>query len=148
MVKGKERNYFLPVQSGTWHYERYVRLKPPPTWTTGLTRPDYSRQSGAECQEKNKETNVTSPSKVRSVQIMAIDGTWRRLCALKDVSESGATLVIEDSVEGLNLKEFFLLLSSTGLAYRRCEMGRMNGDQISLLRQRGKQKKLKLEDFI
>jgi hypothetical protein len=79
---------------------------------------------------------------------MAIDGTWRRLCALKDVSESGATLVIEDSVEGLNLKEFFLLLSSTGLAYRRCEMGRMNGDQISLLRQRGKQKKLKLEDFI
>jgi hypothetical protein len=48
----------------------------------------------------------------------------------------------------LNLKEFFLLLSSTGLAYRRCEMGRMNGDQISLLRQRGKQKKLKLEDFI
>lgn len=79
---------------------------------------------------------------------MAIDDTWRRLCALKDVSESGATLVIEDSVEGLNLKEFFLLLSSTGLAYRRCEMGRMNGDQISLLRQRGKQKKPKLEDFI
>ena len=70
------------------------------------------------------------------------------MCALKDVSESGATLVIEDSVEGLNLKEFFLLLSSIGLAYRRCEMGRMNGDQISLLRQRGKQKKLKLEDFI
>ena len=70
------------------------------------------------------------------------------MCALKDVSESGATLVIEDSVEGLNLKEFFLLLSSTGLAYRRCEMGRMNGDQISLLRQRGKQKKPKLEDFI
>lgn len=79
------------------------------------------------------------------VQIMAIDGTWRRPCALKEVSDSGATLVIEGSVEGLNLKEFFLLLSSTGLAYRRCEMGWMNGDQlgVNFLYQRGKQKKRK-----
>ena len=33
-------------------------------------------------------------------------------------------------VEGLNLKEFFLLLSSTGLAYRRCELAWVNGEQI------------------
>lgn len=46
---------------------------------------------------------------------MAIDGTWRRSSVLKDVSESGAKLKIEGSVEGLHLKEFFLLLSSTGL---------------------------------
>jgi hypothetical protein len=34
------------------------------------------------------------------------------------------------SIEGLHLKEFFLLLSSTGLAYRRCELAWVNGDQI------------------
>jgi hypothetical protein len=36
-----------------------------------------------------------------------------------DVSQTGARLLIEGSLEGLDLKEFFLLLSSTGLAYRR-----------------------------
>jgi hypothetical protein len=39
-----------------------------------------------------------------------------------DVSQTGARLLIEGSLEGLDLKEFFLLLSSTGLAYRRCEL--------------------------
>ena len=46
---------------------------------------------------------------------MAIDGTWRRDCIMQDVSETGARLNIRDSIEGLKLKEFFLLLSSTGL---------------------------------
>jgi hypothetical protein len=32
----------------------------------------------------------------------------------------------------LHLKEFFLLLSSTGLAYRRCELAWVNGDQIGV----------------
>jgi hypothetical protein len=54
--------------------------------------------------------------------IMAIDGTWRRACNVLDVSETGGKLTVEDSVEGLHLKEFFLLLSSPGLAYRRCEL--------------------------
>jgi hypothetical protein len=30
------------------------------------------------------------------------------------------------------LKEFFLLLSSTGLAYRRCELERVNGTEIEV----------------
>jgi hypothetical protein len=54
-----------------------------------------------------------------AAHMMAIDGTWRRLCTVKDVAEDGATLQVDTSIEGLNLKEFFLLLSSTGLAYRR-----------------------------
>jgi hypothetical protein len=57
-------------------------------------------------EQQRKERHVTFESPV-PVQIMAIDGTWRLLCTLKDVSESGATLVIEGSVEGLNLEEFF-----------------------------------------
>ena len=64
--------------------------------------------------------------------MMGIDGTWRRGCTVEDISETGAKLVVEGSVEGINLKEFFLLLSSTGLAYRRCELSWVNGDQIGV----------------
>ena len=64
--------------------------------------------------------------------MMGIDGTWRRDCRMEDVSETGAKLTIEGSVEGLHLKEFFLLLSSTGLAYRRCQLSWVNGDQIGV----------------
>src|SRR5665647_259467 len=64
--------------------------------------------------------------------MMGIDGTWRRDCMMIDVSQSGARLLIEDSLEGLDLKEFFLLLSSTGLAYRRCRLVRVAGDQIGV----------------
>ena len=67
-----------------------------------------------------------------SVQIMVIDGTWRRDCMMIDVSQTGARLCIEGSFEGLDLKEFFLLLSSTGLAYRRCKLVRVAGDQIGI----------------
>jgi PilZ domain len=66
------------------------------------------------------------------VYIMGIDGTWRRDCLMIDVSQTGARLCIEGSYEGLDLKEFFLLLSSTGLAFRRCRMVRVAGDQIGV----------------
>jgi PilZ domain len=66
------------------------------------------------------------------VYIMGIDGTWRRNCLMIDVSQTGARLCVEGSVEGLDLREFFLLLSSTGLAYRRCRMIRLAGDQIGV----------------
>jgi len=65
-----------------------------------------------------------------AAHLMGIDGTWRRNCLVEDISETGAKLTVEGSVEGLNLKEFFLLLSSTGLAYRRCELSWVNGEQI------------------
>jgi hypothetical protein len=65
-----------------------------------------------------------------NAHMMGIDGTWRRNCIMEDISETGARLTVEGSVEGLNLKEFFLLLSSTGLAYRRCELAWVNGDQV------------------
>ena len=64
--------------------------------------------------------------------MMAIDGTWQRACTLKDISDVGAKLLIESSVEGLPLKEFFLLLSSTGFAYRRCELAWVNGGEVGV----------------
>ena len=51
---------------------------------------------------------------------------------MEDVSDGGTKLTVEGSVEGLHLKEFFLLLSSTGLAYRRCQLAWVNGDQIGV----------------
>jgi hypothetical protein len=80
------------------------------------------------------------------VYIMGIDGTWRRDCTMIDVSQTGARLCVEGSLEGLDLKEFFLLLSSTGLAYRRCRLVRLAGDQIGvefLKRDKAKKKSLK-----
>ena len=66
-------------------------------------------------------------------QLMAIDGTWRRECTIDDVSDSGAKLTVGSSIEGLQLTEFFLVLSSTGLAYRRCQLAWVNGDQIGVI---------------
>jgi hypothetical protein len=66
------------------------------------------------------------------VYMMGIDGTWRRECKIIDVSQTGARLHIDGSLEGLDLKEFFLLLSSTGLAYRRCQLVRVAGDQLGV----------------
>lgn len=66
------------------------------------------------------------------VQIMGIDGTWRRACRMIDVSDGGALLRIEGGIAGLDLKEFFLLLSSAGLAYRRCRLVRINGDEVGV----------------
>jgi hypothetical protein len=73
--------------------------------------------------------------------MMAIDGTWRRDCQLNAISDYDATLTVEGSIQGLNLKEFFLLLSSTGLAYRRCELVRVNGTEMDIAFLRGKNAK-------
>ena len=42
-----------------------------------------------------------------AANMMAIDGTWRRPCTMEDVSETGARLTVDGSIEGLPLKEFF-----------------------------------------
>ncbi|MBR1194379.1 PilZ domain-containing protein [Bradyrhizobium sp. AUGA SZCCT0240] len=75
-----------------------------------------------------------------SAHMMAIDGTWRRDCVINDISDGDAKLTVNVSIEGLQLNEFFLLLSSTGLAYRRCSLKWVNGDQlgVSFHRQKGK----------
>ena len=61
------------------------------------------------------------------VNLMGVDGTWRRSCVLLDVSETGAKIEVEGTLDVLQAKEFFLLLSSTGLAFRRCELVWIDG---------------------
>ena len=93
--------------------------------------------------QNDARANVSPSSADIGAHMMGIDGTWRRDCTMEDISETGAKLTVEGSIEGLHLKEFFLLLSSTGLAYRRCELAWVNGDQIGVnfLKQNDKKKK-------
>jgi hypothetical protein len=65
-------------------------------------------------------------------RMVGIDGSWKRECLVTDASATGARLTIKDSLAGLDIKEFFLLLSSTGLVFRRCRMVRLAGDQIGI----------------
>ena len=85
-----------------------------------------------------RATDRVSFSRGYDVCIMAIDGTWRRDCVLNSISDADASLIVEGSIQGLNLKEFFLLLSSTGLAYRRCELVRVNGTEMDIAFLKGK----------
>ena len=61
------------------------------------------------------------------INLMGSDGTWRRSCTLLDISQSGAKIEVEGTLDVLQAKEFFMLLSSTGLAYRRCELVWIDG---------------------
>src|SRR5471032_2948026 len=90
-----------------------------------------------------KASDRVTFSRGYGVCIMGIDGTWRRDCMLNAISDNDAVLTVEGSIQGLNLKEFFLLLSSTGLAYRRCELVRVNGTEIDVQFLKAKNKKKK-----
>ena len=89
--------------------------------------------------EESKAPERVTFSRGYGVCIMGIDGTWRRDCMLNAISDNDAILTVEGSIQGLNLKEFFLLLSSTGLAYRSCELVRVNGAEIDIQFLIGKQ---------
>ncbi len=65
-------------------------------------------------------------------KVMAIDGTWQRECRVGDVSDTGAKLTINGSVEGIDLREFFLVLTASGNAHRRCERIWLNGDEVGV----------------
>src|SRR5215813_4210271 len=91
--------------------------------------------------DESRGTERVTFSRGYDVCIMAIDGTWRRDGMLNAISDTDAALTVEGSIQGLNLKEFFLLLSSTRLAYRRCELVRVNGTEMDISFLKGKNKK-------
>jgi hypothetical protein len=93
--------------------------------------------------EQGNHPDRVNFSRGYDVCIMAIDGTWRRNCQLNAIFDDDAILTVEGSIQGLNLKEFFLLLSSTGLAYRRCELVRVNGAEMDVQFLKGKARKRK-----
>src|ERR1700749_1815851 len=99
------------------------------------------RQEAEPMVEDSKGLDRVTFSRGYDVCIMAIDGTWRRDCQLNAISDNDAVLTLEGSIQGLNPKEFFLLLASTGLAYRRCELVRVNGSEMDIQFIKGKKKK-------
>ncbi|HLZ03613.1 MAG TPA: PilZ domain-containing protein [Bradyrhizobium sp.] len=87
--------------------------------------------SDGEKGEKRQSQRVRFEHK-RPAQMMAIDGTWQRPCTIDDISDGGAKLTVGDSIQGLPITEFFLVLSPFGLAYRHCRLIWVNGDQIGV----------------
>src|SRR3954467_12750222 len=81
--------------------------------------------------ERRKGERITFERGI-GAHMMGIDGTWRRDCTMEDISETGAKLIVEGSVEGRNLRDFFLVLCSPGLACRRCELAGVSGNQIGV----------------
>jgi len=67
-----------------------------------------------------------------AARLIGIDGTWRRECIVKEVSDEGASLTVLSPITGLQLTEFFLSFSSIGLAFRRCELAWVNGEQLGV----------------
>jgi hypothetical protein len=67
-----------------------------------------------------------------TARIVAIDGTWQRDCRIGDVSDTGAKLTVRGSLAGLKVDEFFLMLTLTGTAHRRCERVWLNADEIGV----------------
>jgi hypothetical protein len=66
------------------------------------------------------------------VNLMGVDGTWRRSSVLMDISATGARLDVEGSLDVLKAEEFLLILSSTGMAYRRCKLVRIDGSEVGV----------------
>ena len=75
----------------------------------------------------NRKSDRVQFQRAIPANLMGVDGTWRRSCELLDVSSTGARLTIEGTTDVLQAKEFFLVLSSTGLAFRRCELVWLDG---------------------
>jgi hypothetical protein len=90
-----------------------------------------------------RKANRVAFEKGFAANMMAIDGTWRRPCIMLDASDTGARLSIEGSIQGLALTEFFLVLSTVGKAYRRCELAWVNGNEagVRFITAAGKKKK-------
>jgi hypothetical protein len=81
---------------------------------------------------ENRKASRVELEHAHTVNLMGVDGTWRRSCKLLDISDTGAKLAVEGPVNVLQAREFFLLLSSTGLAFRRCELIWIDGEQAGV----------------
>ncbi len=80
----------------------------------------------------NRKADRVQFQRAFQANLMGVDGTWRRGCNLVDVSSTGARLEIDGTIDVLKAKEFFLVLSSTGLAFRRCELIWVDGATVGI----------------
>jgi len=78
---------------------------------------------------KNERVRFEKGYPARAV---AIDGTWYRDCFVEDISQTGARIFFLEAIEGLNLRQFFLALSRSGAAHRRCRMMWLRGQTMGV----------------
>jgi hypothetical protein len=64
------------------------------------------------------------------VGIVALDGTWSSDCTMLDASEGGVLLQLDKPPDPSTVGEFFLSLTKTGKAFRRCELSWISDGRI------------------
>ena len=64
------------------------------------------------------------------LRIIALDGTSYQDVTLLDVSDQGARFSVDGALAPSMTKEFFLVLTSSANAYRRCEVIWINGTHV------------------
>jgi hypothetical protein len=80
----------------------------------------------------NRKANRVIFQRPHPATLMGVDGTWQRSCMSRDASSTGARIEVSGTTDVLRAKEFFLVLSSTGLAFRRCELAWIDGTTAGL----------------
>ena len=102
----------------------FVGSHAPCAWTVNYRRgldmqPDTPLEPGTSC------TTRAIPC-----HIVAINGTWRRRCELKEISSSAACL--KGPLDGISDNEFFLLLWTNGFLCRRCKVASVNDSEVGV----------------
>ena len=69
--------------------------------------------------------------KSQNVRIMALDASWQISCSMADISACGARLTV-DTLPADGVREFYLLLTANNLVSRRCELVRVDGNDIGV----------------
>ena len=77
-----------------------------------------------------------------SLHVVIVAPQAKRPPTFRFSRDTGAKLSVESSIDGLPLKEFFLVLSSTGTAFRRCELAWVNGDNLGVFFKKVGEKKI------
>lgn len=82
--------------------------------------------------ESDRKSVSVSFERGLDVAMIAIDGTWQRPATLKEISATGASILVDGSLERLQLNEFFLVFSRQGVVYRRCELVQVNQNEVGI----------------
>ena len=67
-----------------------------------------------------------------AANVIGSDGHWHRKCKILDISNGGAKLVVEGSLDELTLDDFWLIFSIDGKIRRRCALVRKSGGELGV----------------
>ena len=82
--------------------QRRVLRKGNPSLTRRISQSPFIFHVRQLLQMENRKANRVVLERGFAANMMAIDGTWLRPCTMQDVSETGARLTVDGSIEGLS----------------------------------------------